>query len=120
MRTEIGFPSSPHSEKEMKKWVKSLPIVDSIEKLWVEGDWIPPATDAEKNKVVVAVIDTVARDLGNTRAVCRSSYIHPWFIDSFLNGELIEKWDIVSSMNKLANLSKEESSTLRLLKELRK
>ena len=116
----LAFLSSPHSEKEMKNWVNSLPVTDSIGKLWSEGDWIPPATDAEKNKVVVAVIDTVARDLGNTRAVCRSSYIHPWFIDSFLNGELIEKWDSVSSMNKLANLSKEESSTLRLLKELRK
>ena len=104
----------------MKNWVNSLPGTDSIGKLWSEGDWNPPATDTEKNKTVVAVIDTVARDLGNTRAVCRSSYIHPWFIDSFLNGELIEKWDSVSSLNKLANLSKEESSTLRLLKELRK
>ncbi len=115
----LAFLSSPHSENEMKKWIKSLPIVDSIEKLWVEGDWVPPSTETARNKTIVAVIDTVAADLGNTRAVCRSSYIHPWFIDSFVNGELCEKWDIVANMNKIPNLSAEESCTLRLLKELR-
>lgn len=116
----LAFLSFPHSEKEMKKWIKSLPIVDSIEKLYTDGDWIPPSTETARNKTIVAVIDTVAADLGNTRAVCRSSYIHPWFIDSFISGALREKWDNVANMNKIPNLSAEESCTLRLLKELRK
>ena len=76
----------------MKKWIKSIPKTDSIEKLWQEGEWTPPNTATARNKALVAVIDTVAADLGNTRAVCRSSYIHPWFIDSFLKDELSESW----------------------------
>ena len=42
-----------------------------------------------KNKTMLAVIDSVAADLGNTRAVCRSSYIHPWFLDAWMN-EMLE------------------------------
>ena len=87
--------------------------------MWQEDDWTPPTTATARNKALVAVIDTVAADLGNTRAVCRSSYIHPWFIDSFLKDELAESWSEVSGMNKMQDLSAGESATLRLLKKLR-
>jgi DNA topoisomerase I len=43
-------------------------------------------TEAKRN--VVAAIDTVARKLGHTRAVCRSSYIHPAVIDAYMEGAL--------------------------------
>lgn len=115
----LAFLSVNQSEKDMKKWIKSIPKTDSIEKLWQEGDWTPPTTATARNKALVAVIDTVAADLGNTRAVCRSSYIHPWFIDSFLKDELAELWGEVSGMNKMQDLSAGESATLRLLKKLR-
>ena len=115
----LAFLSVNQSEKDMKKWIKSIPKTDSIEKLWQEGDWTPPTTATARNKALVAVIDTVAADLGNTRAVCRSSYIHPWFIDSFLKDELAESWGEVSGMNKMQDLSAGESATLRLLKKLR-
>jgi DNA topoisomerase-1 len=35
---------------------------------------------------VVQVVDAVAGVLGNTRAVCRKSYIHPGIIECFTNG----------------------------------
>lgn len=37
---------------------------------------------------VVAAVDVVASELGNTRAVCRASYIHPQTIEGFLDGTL--------------------------------
>jgi len=37
---------------------------------------------------VDAVIDTVAGKLVNTRAVCRSSYIHPQVLEAFETGEI--------------------------------
>ena len=40
--------------------------------------------DAEKN--VIAAVDTVAKRLGNTRAVCRKYYIHPTVISTYLAG----------------------------------
>jgi DNA topoisomerase-1 len=33
-------------------------------------------------------IDQVARQLGNTKAVCRKCYIHPEVIDAYLDGRL--------------------------------
>jgi hypothetical protein len=74
----------------MEKWLKSIPSVESMDKLWSEGDWEVPTTDAGCNKAMLAVIDTVATDLGNTRTVCRSSYIHPWFLDAWSQGRLGE------------------------------
>jgi DNA topoisomerase-1 len=43
-----------------------------------------PGTEP-KHRLVEA-IDEVARRLGNTRAVCRKSYIHPAVIDAYLDG----------------------------------
>ena len=42
---------------------------------------------------MLAVIDTVAADLGNTRAVCRSSYIRPLFMDDWVNEVFVERWN---------------------------
>jgi DNA topoisomerase-1 len=48
----------------------------------------PADTAAARKKAVVAVIREVAGALGNTPAVCRSSYVHPAVIDAYLTGEL--------------------------------
>ncbi len=45
-------------------------------------------TEAELRREVVAAIDSVARRLGHTRAVCRRSYVHPAVIESYLDGGL--------------------------------
>jgi len=37
---------------------------------------------------VLAAVDRVAEELGNTRAVCRASYIHPHVTEGFLDGSL--------------------------------
>ena len=51
--------------------------------------------DGEKDRMatMLAVIDTVAADLGNTRAVCRSSYIRPMFMDDWEEEVFMERWD---------------------------
>jgi DNA topoisomerase-1 len=46
-----------------------------------------PATRSQK--AVVRAIDAVAGVLGNTRAVCRKSYVHPAVIDAYLDGSLV-------------------------------
>ena len=114
----LAFLSREQTEEEMKIWISSNPGVDSIEKIWSESDWFPATTETAKNKVLLAIIDTVASDLGNTRAVCRSSYIHPYIIESYLNDELLEDWNSFNEMKAIPNLSKGESTTLRILKKL--
>ncbi|WP_443946357.1 DNA topoisomerase IB [Pedobacter sp. AW1-32] len=48
-------------------------------------------------KMVVQVLDCVAKKLGNTRAVCKSSYVYPLLITAYENNDL-EKY--LKKMNK--------------------
>lgn len=48
---------------------------------------LPDAQNATK-RCIVAAIDEVAGALGNTRAVCRASYIHPEVFEAFTAGRL--------------------------------
>ena len=116
----LAFLARAQKAEDMKHWLEKLPDVESINKLWNEGDWTVPTTQFERNKTMLAVIDTVAANLGNTRAVCRSSYIHPWFLNAWMEGRLLETWSEFESMRRISGLSAGESSTLRVLKHLRK
>jgi DNA topoisomerase-1 len=98
--------------------MKSIPKIESMQKLWTGGDWTPPASEAAKNKAMLAVIDTVAANLGNTRTVCRSSYIHPWFLDAWAENRLAEKWAEFEDMRAMGNMTSGESTTLRILKSV--
>ncbi len=42
-------------------------------------------TEAKKN--IVRMIDSVSRKLGNTKAVCRKSYVHPVIINGYFEGK---------------------------------
>ena len=114
----LAFLSQTQTPQAMKKWLKAMPNVESIGKILTKGEWKCPKTEAQRSRVMLAVIDTVASDLGNTRAVCRSSYIHPWFLDAWMEGTLGSAWAEVASERKMQSLSPGESSTLRLLKTI--
>ena len=115
----LAFLAGPREESAMAAWMSSLPEVDSMGKLWSGGAWTVPENESARNKALLAVIDTVAADLGNTRAVCRSSYIHPWFMDAWMNGTLLDTWNEFVDMRRISGMSEGESITLRILKKLR-
>lgn len=48
----------------------------------------PPASKTAGERQVVTAVTAVAGLLGNTRAVCRKSYIHPAVIEAYLDGGL--------------------------------
>lgn len=52
----------------------------------------PAETRREVESQVLAAIDVAACVLGNTRAVCRSSYVHPAILDAHRSGDLLEAW----------------------------
>jgi DNA topoisomerase-1 len=62
------------------------------------------------------VIDTVAGDLGNTRAVCRSSYIRPMFMDDWESGVFEERWTNAHDMKRIPGLSHEESTAVHYMR----
>ena len=49
----------------------------------------PPESEREAKKVIPAVMRRVGKELGNTPAVARSSYVSPTVIDQYLDGRTI-------------------------------
>lgn len=70
-------------------------------------------------KAIVSVLDCVAKSLGNTRAVCKSSYVYPLLITAFENNQL-DKY--VKKLNNKNNqsLEIEEKVLLSFLKSTNK
>ena len=71
---------------------------------------------AQAKRNVVRAIESVARQLGNTPAICRKSYVHPVIIDAYLDGL------VLSSLGKraeqrLVGLRPEEAAVLALLQQ---
>ncbi|GAC1472905.1 MAG: DNA topoisomerase IB [Candidatus Dormibacteraceae bacterium] len=72
-------------------------------------------SDTEAKHNVVAAIDSVARRLGHTRAVCRRSYVHPAVIDTYMDGSLESVLKVVEGRTH-RNLKAEEAAVIALLK----
>jgi DNA topoisomerase-1 len=71
-----------------------------------------PDTITARKKIANEVVKTVASDLGNTPAVCRSSYIHPLILSDWQEGKFRNHWNKAVKARKLAMLSKEETAAL--------
>ncbi len=76
-------------------------------------------SEAETKKAVVKVVKKVADELGNTPAVCRSSYIHPAVLKAYSGGVTIDEFR-PRKQRKIkrlkAELLPEEKALIKLLK----
>src|SRR6202012_1352537 len=45
-------------------------------------------SEAEAKRNVVAAIESVAKQLGNTPAICRKCYVHPEILSAYMSGDL--------------------------------
>jgi DNA topoisomerase-1 len=54
-----------------------------------------PARKKDVKRRLLEAIDHVAQRLGNTRAVCRKSYIHPGLMQDYLEGRSLASYDIL-------------------------
>lgn len=50
----------------------------------------PPRSLGESRRGLAQAVESVARKLGNTKAVCRKCYIHPAIVESYERGELAD------------------------------
>lgn len=71
--------------------------------------------DTPSAAVLNAAIDQVADHLGNTRSVCRGSYVHPAVVEAYLDGTLARRWQRPAGQRPY-RLSVSEKKTVRLLK----
>jgi DNA topoisomerase-1 len=75
-------------------------------------------TSVRMPKEVVQAIDAVAGVLGNTRSVCRNSYIHPAIIDSYTSGSLRTLAALSSSRRTAQGLSPDEAAVVAVLRRM--
>jgi DNA topoisomerase-1 len=64
--------------KDFRTWAGTVLTTAALRRL------APPRTRSEARKNVVRAIGEAARQLGNTSAVCRRSYVHPRVLRSYL------------------------------------
>ena len=77
--------------KDFRTWAGTVLAATAL----FEVEHASSASQAKRK--VVAVVDAVAGVLGNTRSVCRKSYIHPIVIDSYLSGRLARPRDVTAA-----------------------
>jgi DNA topoisomerase-1 len=106
---------SSFSAKDFRTWAGTLVCACALAR---EADDIPEKKTARKKKIVAAIKET-AEVLGNTPAVCRSSYVCPEIINSFEKGQVIDNCsskveDLISYRGR--GLQDAEQSLLKFLK----
>jgi len=68
---------SDFTAKDFRTWGGTL---EALRQLACYAEQYP---DMSKKKIIVEVLDCVASKLGNTRAVCKSSYVYPLLLEVF-------------------------------------
>jgi len=97
----------PFTAKNFRTWAATVLAAKAV------CDLPQCTSDTAFKRNIVRAIDAVAAKLGNTRAVCRSSYIHPGVFDGYKAGATIAG---VKVGPRMAHLSAEEAAVLAMLK----
>jgi DNA topoisomerase-1 len=109
-----GLTGQDFTAKDMRTWAGTVSAACALWQL----EAFESQTQAKIN--VIHAMDVVARQLGNTRAVCRKCYVHPTIIEAYFDRSLFEvqpvhpKQDIHAL---LPRLLPEEAVVLTLLKQ---
>jgi DNA topoisomerase-1 len=101
------------SSKDFRTWAGTLLAA-------VELAELGPAPDEKQLKSnLVKAVRRVSEQLGNTPAVCRSSYIHPTVIDRYASGQTLDEFQPRKARkvrHKNEKSTPEEQALLRMLK----
>jgi DNA topoisomerase-1 len=68
--------------KDFRTWAGTVLALSAL------AEREPPPNASRAHKAIVQAIDAVSGLLGNTRSVCRKSYVHPAVLDSYAAGSL--------------------------------
>lgn len=80
-----GIASAPVTAKDFRTWwacVLALRLLCNLDR--------ENLTCRQRQRSLLEAIDETAAMLGNTRAVCRNSYIHPGLVEAFVDGRIAE------------------------------
>jgi DNA topoisomerase-1 len=70
--------------KDFRTWSGTVLAVAALR------EFAPASSKTESERNVVLAIEAVAKMLGNTRTVCRKSYVHPGILDCYVDGSMMK------------------------------
>jgi DNA topoisomerase-1 len=102
------------SLKDFRTWGASLLAAMRLAELG------PAETEKERKKNIVRAVKEVAEELGNTPAVCRSSYIHPAILAAYEKGITLPEFNTRNgrSIRTFARLRPEEKALTKFFNKL--
>lgn len=103
--------------KDFRTWHGTVLATDALCKC------APVETLAKLKHNLVEAIDLVSKSLGNTRSVCRKSYVHPQIMEAYLGRSLtsvIENYRQGVIPSKLRRLPIHEAVVIRFLEEVKR
>jgi DNA topoisomerase-1 len=100
----------PFSAKVFRTWSATVHATVFL------SESLPGPTATARRASLLAAIDRVAAHLGNTRAICRKSYVHPLVIDAYESDRLNRAFSRCFADSRAASgLRREECAVLSLL-----
>jgi DNA topoisomerase I len=73
-----------YTSKDFRTWAGTVLAADLLRAF----DAFSSDTEAKRN--IVRAVETVAKRLGNTKAVCRKCYIHPAILDAYVDRSMLK------------------------------
>jgi DNA topoisomerase I len=101
--------------KDFRTWAGTLNIIRAFRSI---GE---AETDGECKKKIIAALEEVSTQLGNTRTVCKKYYVHPGIIKLYEEKNLLKslgELDKIEQPDDLTGLTGEERVLMKILKQL--
>jgi DNA topoisomerase-1 len=101
--------------KDFRTWAGTLNIIRAFKAI---GE---AESETDCKKKIVAALDDVSKQLGNTRTVCKKYYVHPGIIKLYEEKNLLkylDELDTIEQPDDLAGLTSEERVLMKILKQL--
>jgi len=73
-----------YTSKDFRTWAGTVLAAQTLQ----EFETFESDSQAKRN--IVSAVETVAKRLGNTKAVCRKCYIHPAILESYMDGSMVK------------------------------
>ncbi|WGD35043.1 DNA topoisomerase IB [Olleya sp. YS] len=97
--------------KDFRTWAATIICFETLKELGYTED------DKQNKKNILIAIDTAAKELGNTRNVCRKYYVHPLIIDKYEDGSIVPYFTNASNKTERnTHFTQMETNLMRLLK----
>ncbi len=101
--------------KDFRTWAGTLNIVRAFKSIGESES----ASDCKKK--IIAALDEVSKQLGNTRTVCKKYYVHPGIIKLYEEKNLLrylDELDKIEQPDDLTGFTAEERVLMKILKQL--